>query len=41
MRERKKTEMKKKYENVEMEIIQFQTEDVILTSNEGDPDDNF
>ena len=41
MRERMKTEMKKNYENVEIEIIQFQTEDVFLTSNEGDPDDNF
>lgn len=33
--------MKKKYESAEMEIIKFVSEDVIVTSNEGEGDDNF
>lgn len=33
--------MKEIYESVEIEIIFFDTEDVIATSNEGEGDDEF
>lgn len=33
--------MKERYEDMKMEIIVFETEDVITSSNLTDPDDNF
>lgn len=34
--------MKEKYEHTELEIIRFQTEDVIMTSGEDDePEDDY
>ncbi len=32
--------MKKTYDNLEMETIFFVAEDIIVTSNNGDPEDN-
>ena len=34
------TDMKKTYDNLEMETIFFAAEDIIVTSNNGHPEDN-
>lgn len=31
--------MKNEYEKLEVEVIEFESQDVIMTSNFGDPDD--
>ena len=40
MKEKGGQTMKERYETPELEIITFKTEDVIVTSNEGEVDPN-